>query len=429
MRAHPLRLLVLLSLVAGVLAGAIAAVAVPRDAKSVTGPRLEVRRTAAALPAVAGQTSIDVLPGTTHVVLTAPDPAGGPDWALRRFSGPYAFPTDMPRRTIGKELLGRKDCLELGRVVDGRFGWLDGAGTFRPIAGGVAGSPRSCVAHGRRRADESAALASWVSHPDFGEPQPLASVVWGSAPAGTHALTVALDDDDRAVHRGGDGAFLSFLPAAGQSPDLHVVATDGAGKTSQLYVLLRPHAPGIERVGRGRLVARGPDPAGGASWGVAAGRTKDGRWCTGNAGRVVDGTVGQLDARLDLFYDQSDFVYSCPPDSPKVKAKFRVLTRQRPLMYSYTSGGYLGDQRPGGSAGRIALRSERGSTVFSGIARGDVRTITVVTPSQTRVVRPSGAAHAFVIPLEGTFPSGQITFTVAFADGTTVTQGERADPF
>jgi hypothetical protein len=429
MRTHPLRLLVVASLVAGVLAGAVVAVAVPRHATAPTTPRLDPKRTAAALPLPPGQLGLHVLRGSVRTVATAPDPAGGPDWALRRLSGTYVLPAGVPRNHIGKEMFGRKDCVDLGRVVNGRFGWLDGAGTFRAATGGAAASPRQCRAHGATtQSGQEAALTTWVSHPGFGEPRPLATIVWGAAPAGPDKIAVHAADGSHDVHRSADGAFLAFLPAAGRTPaGLHVTATGADGATDELYrtVAFRPHS--VPKTGPGWLMARGADPAGGASWGVAASRGPNGTWCSTNPGRVVDGTVGQLDARLDVFYDQSDFSYNCGIQNARVKAKDRVLSRSLPLLYVSTSGAVPGQERPGGSAGRIALRAEPGATIFGGLARADVATITVISPSQTRVIRPTGPAHAFVVALGGSFPTGKVQLVVRFTDGHSVVLGERVD--
>jgi hypothetical protein len=428
MRTHPLRLLIAASLVAGILAGAVAAVAVPRHAAAPTAPRLDPKRTAAALPLPPGQLGLHVLRGSVRVVATAPDPAGGPDWALRRLSGTNVLPAGVPRNHIGKEMFGRKDCVDLGRIVDGRFGWLDGAGTFRAPTGGVAASPRQCSSHDGPASSQDTLVTTWVSHPAFGEPQPLATVVWGAAPAGTRAIAVHAGGDDHDVHRSADGAFLAFLPAAGRMPsDLHVTATGAGGAESELYNPIRIRPPGVLETAPGRLMARGPDPAGGASWGVAASRGPGGIWCSTNPGQVVDGTVGQLNARLDLFSDQSEFADNCAIPNPRAKPKYRPLSRSLPLMYIFTEGPAAGQERPDGSAGRIALRAESGATIFGGLARPDVATITVVSPSQTRVIRPTGPAHAFVVALGGSFPSGKVQFVVRFTDGHSVVLGERVD--
>jgi hypothetical protein len=418
------RVVLSISLIAGILAGAIVAVAVPRTGGDPQAPRVPVHRIAAPLPPAPGRPGLRDTT-TPRIVLTARDPAGGPDWALRRISGSYALPKDLPRHRIGRELLGRQDCLQLGRLVGGHFGWLDGAGTFRRAPTSAAGMPSSCHPHGAaRHAARDAQLLTWVTHPDFGEPRPAATLVWGPAPAGARDVKIESDGKRRTARQSADGAFLAFLPARAAAPrDLHVTATDAAGHAADLYSPPAFSPPGVPKVAPGRLTARTFDPSGGASWGVATARTADGRWCFTNGGRVVDATVGALDARLDLFSDQSQFAYNCAPaaDSP---TRNRPLTRQLPLMYAFTEGGVAAEQRPGGSAGRIALRTQPNATVFFGLARPDVRTITVTTPSQTRVIRPTGAGHAFVVAVDGEFPSGHIELTSTFTDGVTATQGD-----
>ena len=52
--------------------------------------------------------------------LEVPDPDGGAPWVLRRFTG--VFGADKRHRANA--------CVQLGREVDGRFGWLDGHDEF-----------------------------------------------------------------------------------------------------------------------------------------------------------------------------------------------------------------------------------------------------------------------------------------------------------
>ncbi|HEY6758094.1 MAG TPA: hypothetical protein VI318_01340 [Baekduia sp.] len=428
MRRHSLRLLVVASVLAGLVAGAVVAVAVPRHAAAPGPPRLDVRASAPAYPPLTGELALAVERGSARVVATAPDPAGGPAWAIRRVVGTYVPPKDVPRDHLGKELLGRHACVELGRLAGGRFGWLDGAGTFRPLVAGRLVGPRLCQQVGGPRHDgDDAGLLTWVSHPDFGDPQALATVVWGAAAATDRDVAVTANGRRADVHRGDAGAFLAFLPADGREPaELRVTATDAGGATHRLYRPFGVPSRVPKLTAAGRLMARAPDPEGGASWGVAAAPSVDGRWCATNPGRVVGGGVGMLDERLDVFYDQSRLTYSCPPPRGQ-QAKLNVLTRKRPLMYVFTSGAPMSWQRPGGTPGRVALRTDPGATVFAGTARPDVRAITVITPTQTRTIRPSGPGHAFAIAFPGTFPSGRIRFVSTFADGTTAEQDDHAD--
>jgi hypothetical protein len=60
-------------------------------------------------------------PGSDSIDQTAPDPGGGPDWAVRTYTSTTGAP-----------------CVELGRTNAGRFGQLDAGGSFYdlPLDGG-----------------------------------------------------------------------------------------------------------------------------------------------------------------------------------------------------------------------------------------------------------------------------------------------------
>lgn len=403
--------LALLLTVLGVLTGAIGALTLPRSGAAEPGPPLlKVERTAPAsrLDPTRGL-GIDVLPGTQRKLLRAPDPAGGPVWALETLRGRYRLPSGVPREQIGKELFGRRTCLRLGRIVDGRFGWLDGRGTFRPSSPANADLPIRCHRDGDRSVP-AFQQTSWVSHPTFGPAVLLARVVWGPAQA---AASVRASGGGKLPVTNAPGAFLAFAPVGGKPPVIEV-ASGGMNVPEDDFGPRASSLPGTTSLG-----AQAPDPEGGAPYGVSVGRRADGRWCFGNAGRVVDGRVGDIDPRLDTFLDETAFAYQCGPDHV-IKAKYRVLTRARPLAYSFGGGGPAGPA----SSGRVALRTLPQTTVFAGITRADVRTIRVRAPTQTRVLRPSGPAHAFVLPLNGTFPTGRVSFEITFTDGTVVAQSE-----
>ncbi|WP_027005668.1 hypothetical protein [Conexibacter woesei] len=424
MPRRSLRLLAVLSVLVGIAAGAVVAVAVPRHAKTTNIPKLAVLRTAAPYPEVSWQHGMHA---TTRprILLTAPDPAGGPDWALRAFSGTNILPKGVPLSHIGRELLGVKDCVELGRIHHGTFGWLDGGGTFRPVPAGHQAGSRNCRPHGKPLPEDhdSAVWTTWASHPEYGEPQPLATVVWGTAPVAVKAINISPRSVGTAdLHRSADRrAFIAFLAPQGALPRATTAyAVDDQGHQHRVLrtMQFRP------TLAQGRLAARAPDPDGGAPWGMAVVRGPQGTWCTGNAGRVVGDGVGQLDPRTDVFFDQSSFAYNCPALTGRFK-----MSHNHPLVYGFSAGVTVDDTGPGSARdhGRIALRHDPGATVFSGVALPGVVSITVIAPTQTRTIRPSGPSHAFVIAFPGSFPSGRIQLVSHFADGTTATQGDHTD--
>lgn len=398
-----------LVLLVGVLLGGAAAVALPRSAAPAGAPRLDVSAIVDAPRTQPGQLAIDIGPGgAPRIAVRAADPAGGPEWAVQKLSGEYRLPAGVPRDRVGKELLGPRVCLRLGRLVQGRFGWLDGNGTFRPASRSGSEIPTRCLRGGDQPTVQQ---TTWVSHPTFGPAVPLADVVWGPA-AGPTTVRAARADLD--VITAG-GAFLAFAPATAQTPTLTV--TSGGKDLSTDEFGPRGELPAATMLG-----AQAPDPEGSAPWGVSVGRLGDGRWCYGNAARVVDDHVGDIQPGLDTFFDQTSFAYQCGPPVAQQQRdpKFRVLTRRKPLSYGFS----VGLRATTTTAARTALRTLPTTTVFAGVARPDVRTIRVVAPTQTRVLRPSGPAHAFVVPFNGEFPSGKISFEVTFTDGTVVHQGE-----
>jgi hypothetical protein len=420
------RTVVVLSLLAGVLVGGLVAALAGADrweSRATAGLKLAVQRTAPPLRRPEGLLGWRARAATVQVVARAADPGGGPDWAIRRSEGRNLLPPGVPLQHIGKELLGDHVYYELGRIDHERFGWLDGTGTFRTVAPGDGTLPRYAFgsqASVRERQDVGS--VTLLSHPAFGEPQPVATVVWGVSDEATRTVTLDDGGHDADVTLGDHGAFVSFLPARGAAPKLDVQITDAAGTTKKLGA--RFNLPGAREplADRARLMARTPDPSGAAPWGLSAAPARAGGWCTSNPGRIVDGAIGQLDTRLDLFYDQTAQVSACPVRR-KVKEKYRALTRTRPLSYVFTAGTMPSQERPD-DTGRTALRTLPGALVFAGIARPDVRLITVTTPEQTRVLHPTGAAHGFAVAFAGSFPSGAVRFDVTFADGAHVIQTE-----
>jgi hypothetical protein len=240
-----------------------------------------------------GLTKTRARPGTSRVVQVT-DPVGsGLSWAVRTF--------ERPRVTGGLAERVRPDttrpgirCAQLGRELDGRFGWLPpGTRTFRPLAGetdllGVCATDTGA----------GGIAAKGILIPDRSPRDPDAkvrtAVVWGLAPRGTRSVDVRWAGWRRKVPVRG-GTFVALGPApsgvvvdadpsvvrAGERPP----AKTGARRFQQFMPTTATDA---------RIVARLIDPVTGGRLAVLAG-TAGGKPCVGDAMTVVAGVVGALD--------------------------------------------------------------------------------------------------------------------------------------
>jgi hypothetical protein len=165
--------------------------------------------------------------------------------------------------------------------------------------------------------------------------------------------------------------------------------------------------------GTEQLEARAPDPTGGLAWGIMASRSTKGGYCAWDVGRVVGSGVGRVNYDLDTFTDSG--ILPC--------LQRAALTRKMPLAFGLSGFGAPDDEQGADpQPGRVALRTLPGRVVIDGLARPDVRQITIRTTRDVRTIVPSSRAHAFIVVYDGLFPSGEIDLTVTFADGTHSTQ-------
>lgn len=427
----PLRVLLPLAVAAGIGGGALAAAVLPGEpeaagttapagpAASTTAPRAGLGagagargaapvRIAPARPPRRPDVELRLRPGTLAIDGRTPDPDGGPAWAVRVFDADRIVAPASRRRGVDPTI-GSARCAQLGRIVRGRFGWLDHEGTWRPVAVGYEGAPMTCGSIASRRAQVAADAVTTLRLPAAApaDAQLVRMAVWGVAPEGTE---LRLTTRGRAAGPAGGprGGFLALLDPATRRKELRLDAVRRGRALPVTGLAARGGGPGG---GDGaRLVARAPDPAGGLPYALLVSRGARGL-CTASGPRVVAGRTGGVDLVLGTFTEQAYGGGGCGMRPP---------TRARPLDVGYSLGGGVEEPHEEGERrGRVERRILPGRTIVSGIAHPAVRSVTIATPRDVRTLVPSGRERGFIAVYDGGFPTGEIVLTARLDDGTT----------
>ncbi|WP_210495309.1 hypothetical protein [Patulibacter sp. SYSU D01012] len=422
---RPLVRLLLVALLVGVVAGGLAALLLPatRAADRATGAAQRaarpgaVLRTAAARPEPRepGRLLLRVH-GTPRIEARAADPLGGPDWAVRVFRADRTF--HDPRRHGRLVTIGTSRCVQLGRLHRGRFGWLDGAGTFRPVRPSLFAAPAWCGS--RRpdlRGDPHVDALTAITGIDDERPRLGATVLWGLVgPAARDVRTSIGGREERGAAGGPDGAILRVARPAAARRGIAVSLRYPGDRAARTRVVRRRSVPA-------RIGVRAPAPGGGVPFALPTVRGPRG-WCVGPVGRVVEGRVGRITFGLGTFAETTAAEVrrmdrGCARRPPR-------LTRRMPAVV-HSGGGDMGGE-PDDVVGErepdhVTRRTLPGLTYFGGRVRDDVVAITLKTPRDIRTVRPTGPAHAFLAVVDGTFASGRSRTIYRFADGTTRVDG------
>lgn len=439
----PATRLALLALGLGIGGGAIAAVAIPQSkADESEAPSAPVVRTAAAKsdPQHAGAIHLRTR-GPVVVAAQVKDVAGGPNWAVRVFEADRTYVDRGKTKTIG-----RTRCVQLGRIHEGRFGWLDGYGTFRPARISLFGSPTTC---GSRRDDLGGKPQIEALHPIVGlggdTPQLASTVAWGIAGPAAKVVRPSVDGKEREGVFGKDHVILYVGPpslnatratVAVRYADGKRVDTDRTRSAGLLDAMDSPSmAKSLPSKQRKRFLqqaaarrrarpslstpvfvaARAADPLGGLPYGLPGVRGPK-EMCVGYPGRIIGDQVGSVHFGQGTFVEAAVRTMQCPSRG--------TLTRKRPTTGS--SGGADLGQEPMNVAGapvpqRVARRALPGLRWFSGQAAPDVESITFKTPRDVRTIVPGSPAHAYLVVYDGTFASGTLRTIARFKDGTTST--------
>jgi hypothetical protein len=404
------RRIVLLALAVGLVGGLIAAVAVPRT--TVRRPTQEPAGpprigTPLALSKYPDLVRLRVQPGSVRVALRQRDPLGGPDWLIRTFLAERVTPP-ADRQPGISPILGHDRCAQLGRIVNGRFGWVDGDDVFHPVGFTYAGAPTKC---GTRRPDMGGVPltdgGTLIARPFDPNALLTETYIWGVAGPATRSTRVTIAGRRRSTAVGGDGTFLTLGGPEVHTSDVAMAFTYTNGKhaTSSLDPAPQMAALGEVDPDRERIDARAPDPNGGLSWGIAsAPRRSDGRICTSQEVRIVGNRAGDVDFILDSLRD--------PP--------FACQAARRGADPLRVEGGFGGGIPAFGSdpaPGRVARRTLPTTTAIYATARADVISVTIATPRDVRTVVPAGRSHSIIAVYDGSFPTGSITLTAHLRGG------------
>jgi hypothetical protein len=405
----------LAAVLVGLVAGVAVAVSVPETESKPKPGALRVAPADARLIA-ATDVRLRVHRRSLRTALRRADPHGGPGWVVRTFLAEQVL-RPAGRRDGADPVLERNRCAQLGRIVDGRFGWVDGSNVFRPVGTQRLGAPIYC---GPRRADmhgEPGFEAATLVSADGPDARLLLTFAWGIGGRATDDVALRLGDRTVAVQPGPEGVFLEFADPHVSSAQVRArFSYPGAKAVTTMG--LPVELPGLEDL-RGpdpdavpQIDARAPDPNGGPAWGVGSVPAKDGSLCQVEPGRIAGDRTGRLDFTLDTLKDPLNFLCRGPD---------AALTRDRPLQVVGTSGQEELAEGGDPQAGRLARRTLPGLSVIYGTAHPDVATVTFVTPRGIRTVAPAGRTHAFLAVYDGTFPAGEVEVIAEFADGTSKT--------
>jgi hypothetical protein len=372
--------------------------------------------------------------GPVQIEARAADPRGGPEWAVRVFHSRRLLEQAGRLRQAGRD----EWCAQLGRVVGGRFGWVDAANRFRPTIGtDYRSNPYQCAPLRDDLGGIPRLVATnRITDPRDGELRPLQTAIWGFAGAAARELRLTVDGVADSIEATPHNVVLRLPPAGSRRVDGRLRASYLGSSTATADTSFRgrhellgagnPRALRIRRQ-RGwssprlplagavpRLEYRVADPVRGIPLGVVAAPAEGGGWCVSDAHEIIGERVGQVDRKLGTFDD-------APPSFNNGCRGVRDRGRALSLSFGFSMAS-AGKPAPGTARRRawVERRTLRGTTSISGTARADVVSIRVVTPRDVRTIQPSPRAHAVVLLYDGGFPAGTIELTAKLEDGRTV---------
>ena len=142
-----LRWITLSAIACGALAAVIVALVVPERTTGTTSPAKQ--RPVVVRPPRGPAEPLYMLvlrpqPGTVKIEQRMVDPRGGPPFALRVFRAERLAPIGRHPDPKRMKLLGHELCAQLGRIHQGRFGWIDADNVFRRARFNFSDTPIAC---------------------------------------------------------------------------------------------------------------------------------------------------------------------------------------------------------------------------------------------------------------------------------------------
>jgi hypothetical protein len=349
--------------------------------------------------------------GSVEIVETIEDPDGGPAWAIRTYRAERRTIT-RPARTLDDYAFRQAYlCVEFGRVLNGRFGWVYGDRRFRPYEPTAVDQLTQCTS--RKRPKETHRRDTIAQFPSPSEPEIVRGAVWGMVAPGTRSATLVRGPGGAQRLELHDGAYLALIDPSVPRDDLRLVFRLAGGRIDTTRVDRVPRLRGRpdEPIrGTERIEARAPDPAGGPGWGVAVANRRGGGACVLGAGPVVGDTIGGVDTDLALVTTGTFSPLGCraPGEGP---------SRERPLWVSYGGGVDPDDRDPLLRRARIERRVQPGRFELLAECHATVERVTIRSPRDIRTLIPSERGHVVFALYDGGFPAGELVLTAHLRDG------------
>jgi hypothetical protein len=344
---------------------------------------------------------------TVTETLRAADPSGGPEWVLRSWQG-----------EANKSVSGIGDarfwCAQLGVLWHGKL--VEPSATpsahSHPLTaeGGRCNQAKDLI-----RMRYMLALESFLDDPYEYTPHPARTVLSGMLPPGASDPVLLGVGPARALPVDTNNAFLVVLPGRYWNARPRISYVLNGRRVGKV-----PGGRGPLRYQQGTETptpqVRAPDPDGAAPWGFAATRN-----CRTAVGRIVAGRLAHIDLWDGVLEAGSAFSGSSSSCATHPEAFEPAAELREPVEFNEQQVGTAEDplqhERAALDQPEIEWRTLPGRTIVTGVARPDVASVTLSTPSDVRTLRPAGPLHAILAVYDGYFLRGNLTATVQLRDG------------